>query len=40
MKEVEVSFKKLTNKCKEKLAILQAIGILVIKSKEKRVLYV
>ena len=30
------SFKKLTNKCKEKLVILQAIGIILIKNKETR----
>ena len=30
---IVISFKKLTNKCKEKIVILQVIGIIVIKSK-------
>jgi len=34
---IVISFKKLTNKYKEKFVILQAIGIIVIKSKETRV---
>jgi len=34
---IVISFKKLANKFKEKLVILQAIGIIVIKSKETRV---
>jgi len=34
---IVISFLKLTNKCEEKLLILQAIGIIVIKSKETRV---
>jgi len=34
---IVIPFKKLTNKCKERLVILQAIGIIVIKSKETRV---
>jgi len=33
---IVISFKKLTNKCKENLVILLAIGIIVIKSKETR----
>jgi len=34
---IVISFKKLAIKCKEKLVILQAIGIIVMKSKETRV---
>jgi len=33
-----ISQKKRTNKCKEKLVILQSIGIIVIKSKETRMI--
>ena len=34
---IKVISKKQTNKCKEKLVILQSIGIIVIKSKNTRV---